>query len=124
MRLLTLIAAIACPLFLFAPPSTCQDTFAAPGQLHMTISVPGTRGDRMVLTATSIERDLSITASNPVIRLKGNVQIRMISCVPSGKGDAKVCESTMALRADEVAYNEKTGGIDPRGNVHITPQQH
>ncbi len=122
MRLLTMSAVIACQLSLFALRSTCQDTFAAPGQLHMTLSAPGSHGDKMVLTAASIERDVSITASNPVIQLKGNVQIRMITCVPSGKGDAKVCDA-MALHADEVAYNEKTGEIDARGNVHIAPHQ-
>jgi lipopolysaccharide assembly outer membrane protein LptD (OstA) len=123
MRLLTFSVVIACQLFLLAPRSTCQDTFAAPGQLHMTISVPGSHGDRMVLTAASIERDLSITANKSVIQLKGDVQIRMITCIPSAKGDVKVCESTLALRADEVSYNEKTGEMDPRGNVHITPRQ-
>jgi hypothetical protein len=78
----------------------------------------------MVLTATSIERDLSSTAGKSVMQLKGGVQIKMITCIPTGKDDAKVCEAAMALRADEVIYNEKTGEIDARGNVHVTPQQH
>jgi lipopolysaccharide assembly outer membrane protein LptD (OstA) len=100
----------------FASLAICQEK--APEQLHLSIGAPG---GRVALTAFSIQRDLSSEATAPIIQLKGNVEIRMVACLPTGKDDAVVCEATMVLHADEADYNEKSGEIDARGNVHMTP---
>lgn len=97
----------------------CQGSiFAQSEQLHLTLGAPG---GRVAITASSIERDLSSQVTAPIIQLKGNVEIRMIACLPTGKDDAVVCEGAMVLHADEASYNEKSGEISARGNVHITP---
>jgi lipopolysaccharide assembly outer membrane protein LptD (OstA) len=70
-----------------------------------------------------MQRDLSSRASEPVMRLKGQVEVKMITCVSVGPGDAVRCDGAMVLQADEVDYNEKTGEIDARGNVHIVPHR-
>jgi lipopolysaccharide assembly outer membrane protein LptD (OstA) len=97
----------------------CQGSlFAQSEQLHLTLGAPG---GRVALTASSIERDLSSEATASIIQLKGNVEIRMIACLPTGKDDVVICEATVILHADEVQYNEKSGEINARGNVHMTP---
>jgi hypothetical protein len=113
MKILALTIAVVCQM---APLALSQDN--KPEQLHLTIRAPG---GRVALTAFSMQRDLSSEATAPVIQLKGNVEIRMIACLPTGKDDAVVCEGTMVLHADEAEYNEKSGEINARGNVHMTP---
>jgi lipopolysaccharide assembly outer membrane protein LptD (OstA) len=68
-----------------------------------------------------MQRDLSTAATASVIQLRGNVEIRRIACLPTGKDDVVVCEGTMVLHADEVDYNEKSGEMNARGNVHVIP---
>jgi lipopolysaccharide assembly outer membrane protein LptD (OstA) len=123
MRLLTLSVAIACHVCILVPPAVCQDRNTQPEQLHFTIGMPGTGGGRVVLTASTIQRDLSSRASESIMQLKGNVEVRMITCVPSGASAVVVCEGAMVMHADEVDYNEKTGEIKARGDVNITPHR-
>jgi hypothetical protein len=87
-------------------------------RLHLTLRAPG---GRVALTASSMQRDLSSAATAPIIQLKGNVEIRMIACLPTGKDDVTVCEGTVTVHADEAEYNEKSGEINARGNVRMTP---
>jgi lipopolysaccharide assembly outer membrane protein LptD (OstA) len=105
-------------ILVIAPVALCQDNPARPAQLHLTIGAPG---GRVALTASSMQRDLSSASTAPVIQLKGNVEIRMIACLPTGKDDAVICEGTVTLHADEAEYNEKSGEINARGNVRMTP---
>lgn len=119
MKLLMVSAAI-----ILAPGVQCQDNKPDPERLHFTVGMPGTGGGRVILTASTMQRDLTSRATESVMQLKGAVELRMITCIPAGPGDAySRCEGAMVLRADEVDYNEKTGEIDARGNVHIAPHQ-
>jgi hypothetical protein len=83
--------------------------------------IMGAPGGKVALSAFSMQRDLSSPATTPIIQLKGNAEIRMIACLPTGKDDAVVCEETVTVHADEAEYNEKSGEINARGNVRMTP---
>jgi hypothetical protein len=61
------------------------------------------------------------SAGTSIIQLKGDVEIRMIACLPTGKEDAVICEETVAVHADEAEYNPKSGEFSARGNVRMTP---
>ena len=108
---------IACPLTMLVFQAMCQDTKAE--ALHMLIGTP--QGHRVELTATSIERDVSSKETQLTLHLKGNVTIRLITCVPSGKDNA--CEGAMVLRADEAEYHQDTGEFEARGNVRVIPHR-
>jgi len=123
MKLTTLGLAIASQVFTFAPWAICQDNPAQPERHQIVRPIPESGGGRVELTALRIERDLSSRASESIIQLRGDAEIRMINCVSSGQGGARVCENAMVLRADEVNYNEKTGEIEANGNVRITPHR-
>jgi lipopolysaccharide assembly outer membrane protein LptD (OstA) len=123
MKLTALSAAIV-QVCLLVTVAAGQDNNPQPDQLHFSISVPGARGGRVVLTASTMQRDLSSKATESVMHLAGNVEARMITCVPSGPGEAVVCEGSAVLHADEVDYNEKTGDMSARGNVHVTVISH
>ena len=118
MKLVALSLVISCQVSIFVPQSMCQDSKAQPEQLHLTIGAPG---GHVALTSSSMQHDLSSTASASIIQLKGNVEIKMMMCFPSGQ--RTVCEEAMTIHADEADYNQSTGEIDPRGNVHMTPHR-
>jgi hypothetical protein len=122
MKLVTLTLLIGFQSCTFVPQALCQDNKGQPEQVHFMIGIPGTDGGRVVLTASTMERDLSSGTTEPVMHLKGKVEAKMITCVPAGASEHR-CESAMVLHADEVDYNEKTGEIDARGDVHITPHK-
>jgi lipopolysaccharide assembly outer membrane protein LptD (OstA) len=107
----------------FVPQAIGQDDKAQAQRLHLMRPIPQSGGGRIELTASEIQRDLSNKANESIIQLKGNVEIKMITCVPTGRHDGKVCEGAMVMHADAVDYNEKTGEIDASGNVHITPHR-
>ncbi len=117
MKLVTLGAAAALQIFIFSPQATCQDK-AQPERLHLTISVPP---QHFYMSASSIERDLSTPATASILELKGNVEIRVVTCVSADQGNTHTCQSALVLNADEAEYHEKTGEIVPRGNVHVSP---
>jgi lipopolysaccharide assembly outer membrane protein LptD (OstA) len=128
MKLLTLCVAMASQFCAFATLAICQQTKTQSERLHLTRPFPERGAGRVEVTATSIQRDLSSKESESIIKLKGNVEVRMVTCGPtghSGHDDEFVCgKGSMLLHADEVDYNEKTGAIDARGNVHIAPYQY
>ena len=105
---------------LVAPWAICQDNNST--LLHQSV-------DGVLLTAQSIQRDISRVSYNPVVELRGTVEIIKPICVrltPSAtdrqsglRGDL-VCQRYMVLQADEAEYHEDTGEITPRGNVRIT----
>jgi hypothetical protein len=123
MKLLTLFVAIVCPCFNFVPQAKCQDNKAQLNRLYLTRSIPESGGGRVELAASQVQRDLSSKASESIIQLKGNVEIKMITCVSSGRHEEKLCEGAMVLRADAVEFNEKTGAIAASGHVRITPHR-
>jgi lipopolysaccharide assembly outer membrane protein LptD (OstA) len=125
MKLPTLGVAIACQILGLASLAVCQEKEAQPERLHITRPFPEASPGRVELTASSIERDLSSKESESILLLKGNVEVRMITCGRSKRpDDGVVCdEGSMILHADTVDYNEKTGEISARGNVRITPYQ-
>ena len=123
MKLLTLFVAIACQCLNFVPRASCQDNKAQSERLYLTRSIPESSGGRVELAASEVQRDLSSKASESIIQLKGHVEIKMITCTPTARREAKVCEGAMVLRADAVEFNEKTGEIAASGHVHITPHR-
>ena len=124
MKLLTLGVAVACQIFAFAALAMCQEKEAQPERLHLTRPFPEISPGRIELTASSIERDLSSKKSESIYQLKGNVEVRMVTCGRGRHGNSMVCDQgSMMLHADAVDYNEKTGEISARGNVRLTPHQ-
>ena len=125
MKLLMLGVAVACQISAFAALAMCQEKEAQPERLHLTRPFPETSPGRIELIASSIERDLSSKESESIFKLKGDVEVRMITCGRSKSHDeGVVCdEGSMMLHADTVDYNEKTGEISAHGNVHLTPYQ-
>ena len=73
------------------------------------------------MAASEVQRDISNKASESIIQLKGDVEIKMITCTPTAQHERKVCEGMMVLRADAAEFNEKTGEIAASGHVRITP---
>jgi len=123
MKLLTLSVVIVCQSFSFVPQATYQDNKAQLDRLYVSRSIPESGGGRVEFAASEVQRDLSNKASESIIQLKGNVEIKMITCVPSGRHEEKLCEEAMVLRADAVQFNEKTGAISASGHVRITPHR-
>lgn len=124
MRLFTLSVVIVCQIFAFASLAICQEKEAQPERLHLTRPFPETSPGRVELIASSIERDLSSKESESVFQLRGNVEVRMVTCGRGSHGNSMVCDQgSMMLHADAVDYNEKTGEISARGNVRLTPYQ-
>jgi lipopolysaccharide assembly outer membrane protein LptD (OstA) len=125
MKLLTLGVAIACQISAFAALAICQEKAAQPERLHVTRPFPETNPGRVELTASSIERDLSSKERESILKLKGSVEVRMVTCGRNTSHDnGVICDKgSMMLHADAVDYNEKTGEISARGNVRIAPYQ-
>jgi len=91
-------------------------------RLHFTIHrADGTGWAQLV--ASSAQRDLSDTQTESILQLTGNVEVRMVTCGPTGQHAPVVCDAgSMVLHADAVDYNETTGEIvEAHGNVHIVP---
>jgi lipopolysaccharide assembly outer membrane protein LptD (OstA) len=110
--------------FAVAPHAICQDNRSQPERLHLTRPFPQSSPGRVELTASNIQRDLSSKERESIIHLRGNVEVRMVTCGPAGRDDAMACDKgSMVLHADEVDYNEKTGEINARGDVRVTPYQ-
>ena len=105
--------------------ATAQQNASQPERLHITRPFPpGNAGavGRVEITASSIERDLSSRETETIYRLRGNVEVRMVTCGQTSRRNELECgRGSMVLHADAVDYNEKTGEIQPHGEVHITP---
>ena len=116
MKLLMLSVAIACEVFAFASPSVCQAAKGQPERLHFSMPFPD--GQRVIfeLVASSAQRIPSSTGAESVLQLRGDVEVTTITCRPTGNTCDK---SPVVLHADAVDYNEKTGGMDTHGDVHI-----
>jgi lipopolysaccharide assembly outer membrane protein LptD (OstA) len=113
MKLLMLSIAIACQLSPLASRAACQESKSQPERLHFAFSFPQGHKVLFELTAMNAQRVLS----SSVLRLTGNVEVRMTTCPPQGH----VCiASPMVLHADAVDYNEATGQMDAHGDVHTT----
>jgi hypothetical protein len=109
--------------FAFASQAICpQENKAQPERLHLTRPFPESGAGHVELTASSPERDLSSMESSSMLQLRGNVEVRMATCGPTGHDDAVVCDKgAMVLQADAGDYNEKTGQINASGDVHLAP---
>ena len=127
MRLLTLSVVIVSQFCALATLAICEESKTQPERLHIERSFPGRATGGIKAIASTIQRDLSSKESEFVLQLRGDVEVRIITCALTGRGrhdDFMSCgEGPIVLHADEVDYNEKTGGIDARGNVHIAPYQ-
>ena len=105
---------------------TCLFAVAAPqaighdNRLHLTEFLPETNPGRLVVTASNAYRDVSDSGAK-ILHLRGDVEVRMITCAPNSKG-AVICDKgAMVMHADSVDFNEKTGDIQATGNVHVAP---
>jgi lipopolysaccharide assembly outer membrane protein LptD (OstA) len=114
MKLLTL-ALIVCPFALAVPQAISHET-----RLHLTEFLPPTNPGRLEVTASSAERDVSDSGAK-ILHLRGDVEVRMITCGPDNKGVVLCDRGSMVMHADSVDYNEKTGEIQASGNVHVAP---
>lgn len=114
MKLLTLVLVI-CSFAVVASQAIGQET-----RLHLTRFFPDSSPGRIVLTASSAQRDVSASGAT-ILHLSGNVEVRVITCGP-GQDRSDACDvGSVVLHADAVDYNEKTGEIQPSGNVQVTP---
>jgi lipopolysaccharide assembly outer membrane protein LptD (OstA) len=118
MKHLILKVAVACQIFGFGSQAISQENKTQPERLHLMRPFPESGTGRVELAASNAQRDLS----REVLQLRGNVEVRMITCGPADHDEVMVCDKgSMVLHADEVDYNEKTGEIDARGDVCIAP---
>ncbi len=124
MKLLMLSVAVAFQAFAFASQAVCQEAktdtdrpslmHTESPRLHFTIPLSESATGRVELAASSAQRILSSTATESILQLRGNVEVKM--CPPTSKG----CDiGSIVLHADAVDYNEMTGEIDARGEVQI-----
>ena len=132
MKLLMLSAAMAVQFFACASQSVCQEAKVQPDRpylshtesprLHFTIHRADGTGWAQIV-ASSAQRDLSSQQTASLLQLTGNVEVRMVTCGPTGNHGPVVCDAgSMVLHADAVDYNETTGEIvEAHGNVHIVP---
>ena len=98
-----------------APLATCHEN-----RLHLTEFLPETNPGRLEVRALSAERDVSDSGAK-ILHLRGDVEVRMITCGPDAKGVVVCDRGSMVMHADSVDFNEKTGEIQANGNVHVAP---
>src|SRR4051812_11673307 len=101
----------------------CQDD-----QKHFDFHTPNAH---MTFTADNIQRQDSNPAASAkfaaVVQLRGNVQIRTccIQAPTSNKNkSAPPPRLVVLMRADEADFNQQTGEMDVRGNVHVNLQNY
>ena len=117
---------VVCALTASAIDAICQEKPDAQ-RLHVIASKPGLGA---LLAADSIERDApSLKWTPSVIHMRGNVEIRkpVTLSLPKIEQEAQDIGTPagrvyLVVRADEADYDEQTGEIVPRGNVHISFQ--
>jgi lipopolysaccharide assembly outer membrane protein LptD (OstA) len=114
MKSLTL-ALLFCQFAVFAPQSICREN-----RLHLTEFLPETNPGRLMMTASAAYRDVSDSGAK-ILHLRGDVEVRMITCGPDAKGFVVCDRGAMVMHADSVDFNEKTGEIQASGNVHVAP---
>jgi len=110
------------PCVLFVPCIICQED-----QKHFAVRTPSAN---FSFVADSIERQDPPTPLPKqfasVVHLRGNVEIRTC-CVqtpfPSKKAQT-IPKQVVKMRADEVDFNQETGEMEVRGNVHVTFQNY
>ena len=114
MKPLTL-ALIVCQFAVVAPQAICHEN-----RLHLTEFLPESNPGRLEVTASSANRDVSDSGAK-MLHLRGDVEVRMITCGPDRKGVVVCDRGSMVMHADSVDFNEKTGEIQASGNVHVAP---
>ena len=120
MKFLVLMSALAVPLAVFVLPRAFGQNDAASALKHVS-ATPLNAKFPASLSALEIERDATYPS---VVRLRGNVEIKSPVCLPMGKKGSTVCDGYMMLNADDAEFDESTGEINARGNVHVTPLLH
>jgi lipopolysaccharide assembly outer membrane protein LptD (OstA) len=113
MRPLTLVLIVS-QLTAIAPLAVCHDT-----RLHLTEFLPPNNPGRLEVTASSADRDVADSGAR-ILHLRGDVEVRMITCGADNKGVVVCDRGSMVMHADSVDFNEKTGEIQASGNVHVT----
>jgi lipopolysaccharide assembly outer membrane protein LptD (OstA) len=114
MKPLTLVL-VVCQFAVVAPQAICHES-----KLHLTEFLPETNPGRLEVTVSSAERDVSDSGAK-ILHLRGDVEVRMITCGADDKGVVVCDKGAMVLHADSVDFNEKTGEIQASGNVHVAP---
>lgn len=114
MKILLLCAAMACQLLACASFSPCQETKSQPDRLHFLFAYPDGHNVVFNMEASNAQRIPSSAEAGDVLQLRGNVELTMKAC------QNQECRQTpVVLHADGIDYNEKTGEIHTRGDVHI-----
>ncbi len=109
-------AAVPISMILFGFSAISQENPA--GELrHMQFSSPS--GNRIAISAMSMTQQESAGKTAHVIRLKGNVEVRITVCRANGTSTS--CDGSVVIKADEADYNVDSGEVEPRGNVRVTP---
>jgi lipopolysaccharide assembly outer membrane protein LptD (OstA) len=114
MKPLTL-ALLTCLFAAAAPQAICHDD-----KLHLTEFLPETNPGRLVVTASNAYRDVSDSGAR-ILHLRGDVEVRMITCALNKTGVSVCDRGAMVMHADSVDFNEKTGDLQATGNVHVAP---
>ena len=118
MKLLVYVAIFTLPLAVFVLPRAAAQNDAA---LKHVTATPLSAHFPARLAALHVDRD---PAYPGMVHLRGNVEIKSPICLPMGRKGTVVCDGEMILSADEADFDEKTGEIAARGNVHVTPLHH
>ena len=84
MKLLMLSVAMACEVLAFVSPSVCQEAKGQPERLHFSMPFPEGHGVIFELVASSAQRIPSSTGAESVLQLRGDVEVTMITCRPTG----------------------------------------
>jgi lipopolysaccharide assembly outer membrane protein LptD (OstA) len=114
MKPLTLVL-VVCQFAVVAPQAISHEN-----RLHLTEFLPPTNPGRLMVTASSATRDVSDSGAK-ILHLRGDVEVRMITCGPDAKGVVVCDRGSMVMHADSVDFNEKTGEIQASGNVQVAP---
>jgi len=120
MKLQALGAVVGCVLFV--PCVICQED-----QKHFAFRTPS---GSISFVADSIERQDPPTPLPKhfasVVQLRGNVQIRTCCLqIPFPSNKAKtIPKQVVRMQADEADFNQETGEMEVRGNVHVSFQNY
>jgi hypothetical protein len=97
------------------PRGVCQEASAGTARLHFSFPFPENFKGRYELTAANAQRMRPDGATELILELRGDVEVRTIVCRPTGN----ICDkSPIVLRADAIDYNEATGEIRAQGTVN------
>ena len=112
-RLIYLLVTLA--LIVFHPLATGQENNVEVKHLFVP-SVNRNLGASV--SALNIERGSDYPS---IVRLKGNVEIKIPVCLRTAAESPMICNGSMIVTADEAEMHEDNGRIEAHGKVTVTP---